>query len=136
MYLKRILMNYFITFLLIFLAHSTIAQSNSFRLIYLFAPTAQDTNLVKQQRILAADIEGIKERDLRISVILMEHTNTMVYKKYKVPTNKFTFLLIGKDGLEKIRAAQVFSLQKLFTLIDGMPMRQDEMQQRKLKKKH
>jgi Domain of unknown function (DUF4174) len=106
------------------------AQTGSFRQIYLFAPTANNDSLVQQQRILATDTEGVKERDLRVTVVLSEPRNSKLWKRYNVQPDKFTFVLIGKDGGEKFRSTKTLSLERLFTLIDGMPMRKDEMRRR------
>jgi hypothetical protein len=123
-------MKYPIAFCLICATFLTTAQTRSYRQIYLFAPNAQDPNLKEQQQIFASDTEGVKERDLRVTVILTESDNSKLMKRYKIQTDKFTFLLIGKDGGEKFRSSKTVDLQRLFSLIDGMPMRQDEMRRR------
>jgi hypothetical protein len=120
-------MKYAIAFCLMGGAFLTLAQTHSYRQIYLFAPNAQDSNLVQQQQILASDTEGVKERDLRVTVVLSDPDKSNLLKRFKIMPNKFIFLLIGKDGGEKFRSSKIVSLQRLFTLIDGMPMRQDEM---------
>lgn len=118
-----------IIFTLVSLALS--AQNNPFRRIYLFSPTVEDTSLVKQQQLLAANTEGVEDRDLRTRVFLTATENNRFFKKYKIDPNKFTFLLIGKDGKEKFRATQVVTPQLLFTVIDAMPMRQEELRRRR-----
>jgi Domain of unknown function (DUF4174) len=123
-------MKYAIAFCLIWVTFSAVAQNRSYRQIYLFAPNLQDSNLKEQRQILASDTEGVKERDLRVTVILAEPDSEKLLKRYKVQTDKFTFLLMGKDGGEKFRSSKIVTLERLFTLIDGMPMRQDEMKRR------
>jgi Domain of unknown function (DUF4174) len=124
-------MKYFTLFLFVFLTYFTEAQSNQFRLIYLFAPVSQDANLIKQRQILASNTEGVKERDLQISVFIDESAHVTGYKKYKIAANTFTFLLIGKDGGEKFRSSKPVLLKQLFAIIDGMPMRKDEIRKKK-----
>ena len=63
-------------------------------------------------------------------VIVSESKNSALLKRYKIMPDKFTFVLIGKDGGEKFRSSKTVDLQRLFSLIDGMPMRKDEMRQR------
>jgi Domain of unknown function (DUF4174) len=126
----QLIMKYYFTYFLIWMSLPSSAQSGSSRQIYLFAPTVKDSNLVKQQLILGADTEGVNERDLSKKVFFAESNNTSVFKKYKIVRNRFTFVLIGKDGGEKFRSHSVVSLQRLFSIIDGMPMRQDEMHKR------
>jgi hypothetical protein len=43
---------------------------------------------------------------------------------------KFTVVLIGKDGGEKLRRSDEVDLGEIFSLIDSMPMRQRERSQR------
>lgn len=45
--------------------------------------------------------------------------------------NRAAFILIGKDGAEKARQIDALDLTKWFVLIDQMPMRREEMKQRK-----
>ena len=46
---------------------------------------------------------------------------------YNIQSDTFSILLIGKDGYEKYRSEQVSDLNDIFSLIDGMPMRRQEM---------
>ena len=55
---------------------------------------------------------------------------TELRKQYKVTEGKFTLILVGKDNTEKLRwANELHSLQKVFDLIDTMPMRRREMRE-------
>ncbi|NJN35005.1 MAG: DUF4174 domain-containing protein [Saprospiraceae bacterium] len=124
-------MKYLLVLSFTILAHCVWAQNNPFRRIYLFAPSAEDTALVKQQQLLAAATERVNERDLRSRVFVAAAENNRMFKKFKVDPKKYTFLLIGKDGREKFRATQVVTPQLLFTIVDAMPMRQEEMRRRR-----
>lgn len=124
-------MKYLLVLSFAILAHCLSAQSNPFRRIYMFAPTVEDTSLVKQQQLLAAATEGVNERDLRSRIFVVAAENNRTFKRYKVDPKKYTFLLIGKDGREKFRATQVVTPQLLFTIVDAMPMRQEEMRRRR-----
>lgn len=81
----------------------------------------------KQLTLLERDSMGIKERDLVITTVEKESE----YKKYNVATDRFTLLLIGKDGGEKFRSTKPVAIETIFILIDSMPMRQAEMGRRK-----
>ncbi len=82
----------------------------------------------KQLAIWNAEQAGIQERDLTITVIT---GNDLLYKKYKVNLlTDFTVILIGKDGNEKLRTQNLLTADKLFALIDAMPMRKEEMRNR------
>ena len=49
-------------------------------------------------------------------------------KKWKVPAAaKYQFILVGKDGGEKLRADTIIDTKQLFATIDAMPMRREEM---------
>ena len=47
--------------------------------------------------------------------------------RYGVRDNNFAVLLIDKDGAQKWRAGAVPNLQTVYAVIDGMPMRGQEM---------
>jgi hypothetical protein len=51
-------------------------------------------------------------------------------KRLSVPSGRFTVILIGKDGGEKIRQGSSVDLKEIFAIIDAMPMRQQEMRER------
>lgn len=102
-------------------------QFNDYRKIILFAPAADHPDLKAQKQILDKDPEGIKERNLKIEVVLYDAKNARLFKKYKVAYKSFAFILIGKDGGEKLRSTETVSLEKLYSTIDAMPMRRSEM---------
>ena len=93
---------------------------------------------VQQIDVLKKDLEGIKERKLFVYVStpfwmkknMMDsewERNTRFYEKVKKMKGNFEVALIGLDGGVKLRQTEVLSLEKLFTLIDGMPMRRAEI---------
>lgn len=94
--------------------------------------------LNSQIKILQKDQDGLKERKLKIYKVLpkkysegVENQNWVVNKKFydKVKRKKsdFEVILIGLDGGVKLRQTEMISPEKLFTLIDGMPMRRREI---------
>jgi hypothetical protein len=46
-----------------------------------------------------------------------------LYQKMKTNDNTFEVILIGLDGGEKLRQNELLTIDKLFAIIDGMPMR-------------
>ncbi len=48
-------------------------------------------------------------------------------RRYHIQTEALTVLLIGKDGTEKMRIRGDVDLDAIFILIDGMPMRRQEI---------
>ena len=77
----------------------------------------------KQLELLQKDSAGMAERHL--AIIIVEKDSD--YKKYNVEPNRFTLILIGKDGGEKLRSAKPVEIETIFNLVDSMPMRQAEM---------
>lgn len=108
------------------------------RVILLFAPAFENSSLQKQMATFQKDIEGLKDRKLiiyqitpndieREGNILEESTSSDWFKKFVVPKNEFTFILIGLDGGKKMRSSKIVSLGQLFRKIDQMPMRRAEI---------
>ena len=82
-------------------------------------------SLVQQQiALFDKEVTGIKERDLKIIIVSKDD---LLNKKYQIKTGLFTVILLGKDGTEKFRTDEILLTQKLFAIIDAMPMRQAEM---------
>lgn len=82
---------------------------------------------VKQKEELTSHKPGIKERDILVKSFYTGSTQDVILKEWKVdPSKKFTFVLIGRDGGEKFRSNEFVSADKLFALVDAMPMRKNE----------
>ena len=47
--------------------------------------------------------------------------------RFRVEDGAFAAVLVGRDGGEKFRSSEPVPAEKLFGLIDAMPMRQREM---------
>ena len=105
-------------------------NEQSFREIILFAHADDDKSLIKQLEILNSDPKGLAERDLKISVKILAKDKGLTHKKFKITKNQYAFILIGKDGGEKFRSFNVVTKQKLYSIIDAMPMRRYEMKNR------
>ena len=96
------------------------------REILLLAEHTMDPNLLRQEEILQADVAGLIERYLIVSVITPVSDKTR-YDKLMQNRKGFLFILIGKDGGEKLISEKPVILKQLFGLIDSMPMRRQEM---------
>lgn len=111
------------------------------RLLLLFSNRQDDAVALQQLKRFRNDTAALKERDLliyRISPKIVtgpegepEITSEWFYKYYHVGKDEFNLILIGKDGGEKLRSEELIEVQKVFDLIDSMPMRQAEMRRRK-----
>ena len=80
----------------------------------------------KQLTLLNNEKQGVEERDIEIRTY--DVSNAKEAHHWKVPASaSFTFILVGKDGGEKLRIDTVVSTTQLFAVIDAMPMRKEEM---------
>jgi len=102
-------------------------NEKNFREIILFAYADDDKSLKKQIEILNNDPKGLAERDLKIAVKIWSKDKGTTHQKFKIAKNQYAFILIGKDGGEKYRSFSVVAKQKLYSIIDAMPMRIYEM---------
>jgi len=112
------------------------------RLFIVFADTDSSNLYKKQIKELRDHEDGLQDRDLKILHLfiddqshsgvtpLPEETVGTLYQTYDIAKGDFVVILIGKDGTEKLRARSPLPTDKLFSVIDAMPMRQREMQQR------
>ena len=83
----------------------------------------------EQLSVLNKEKTGLGERDI---VIHVYKTSEAAADKWNIkPGSAFTFILVGKDGGEKMRTDTVVSLAQLFRTIDAMPMRREEAKERK-----
>ncbi|GGB82146.1 DUF4174 domain-containing protein [Dyadobacter sediminis] len=98
------------------------------RKVLLFYKPAGEQQWKAQLQELEAAQKEIRERDIEIRSISGSARNADEWKKWNVDTSEaFTFILIGRDGGEKLRSAEIVKTDKLFGLIDAMPMRRREM---------
>ena len=109
------------------------------RVILLFTPDFQHSDLQKQLRLFENNQDELKERKLVVyqitpdaikknGVLFFEKNfKANLLEKYHPKKNAYTFVLVGLDGGEKMRSSKVVSLEKLFGKIDQMPMRKWEM---------
>ncbi|MCE7065136.1 DUF4174 domain-containing protein [Dyadobacter sp. CY326] len=70
----------------------------------------------------------MRERDIEIKSIPYSKANAREWRKWKIDSsNAFTFILVGRDGGEKLRSSDIVTSAKLFGTIDAMPMRKQEV---------
>ena len=112
--------------ILFFSMGSVSPQQKNHRDIYIFTLDAGNASFINQKFVLT-DAAGLKERDIRVHEIIGLKGNESNFKKYKTSAQNFTFILFGKDGSEKLRSDKPVSLEKLYAVIDAMPMRMQEM---------
>ncbi|MCF0049134.1 DUF4174 domain-containing protein [Dyadobacter sp. LJ53] len=83
-----------------------------------------------QMNALEGHRKDILERDIEIKSFPYSKQNAQEWHRWELDTaNAFTFILIGRDGGEKLKSSEVVTPDKLFGLIDAMPMRKQEIKQ-------
>ena len=109
------------------------------RVVLIFSPHKDDARLKTQIESLEDSWAGVDDRDIvkwimvdqefvKVDNKYMPHLTTPpLYDAFDVGRDDFTFILIGKDGYEKMRRNEVTQASDLFNLIDSMPMRQREV---------
>lgn len=121
-------------------------MQDHYRPLLVFAGS-NDPRVETQWATLVAAGTEVRERDM--AVVLMTRSLTKMHDGYRPPQatfsateekllrakfeikpNEFVVILVGKDGGEKSRWSQPVSWPVLRTLIDGMPMRQQEIRER------
>jgi len=107
--------------------------------ILLLVDTGQDTEALQSQLDeLTTDKQALKERDLVIFRVtpdavyfvdgsLSKLKARQMYDKFALDSAFKGTLLLGKDGGLKLKQPFKVSAQRIFDLIDSMPMRRAEM---------
>lgn len=57
--------------------------------------------------------------------------STVLYERFKKSDSDFEVLLLGLDGGVKLRQSSLLTVQKLYSTIDVMPMRRQEIESKK-----
>lgn len=110
------------------------------RILLLFSSNQGDM-FQQQTEIFDAKRRGMKERDLVLFYIKQNTVETPDGKKYEekaaeqlrkqfeVADDAFAVILVGKDGMQKLKQGELLSTNKLFAIIDAMPMRKREIRE-------
>jgi hypothetical protein len=107
------------------------AQNGNYRRILIFAPDNTNSAFKQQNQIFKAETAGCIERDLLVENYLHTPDNANIFNEFQVHPTHFTLLLIGKDGYVKLRSKEVVSADYIFSVIDVMPMRMNEVKRKK-----
>ena len=98
------------------------------RVLVLSAPEAGDVRLKAQRAALASARRGAAERDLVVLEAVGDGAEAAALRRrLALPAADFRAVLVGKDGGAKLTADAPIPPQTLFSTIDAMPMRRDEM---------
>ncbi|KQT47744.1 hypothetical protein ASG52_10770 [Methylobacterium sp. Leaf456] len=98
------------------------------RVLVVSAPDAGDARLAAQRQALASARTGLSERDLvTVEAVGGDAEAVAIRKPLGLPADAFRAVLVGKDGGAKLTSPEPIPPQRLFSTIDAMPMRKDEM---------
>jgi len=112
------------------------------RLLFLFFPDKNHSLFKSLKSEIMNQHAEVKDRDLVVFEMLERDSAKMngadidrqtadsIREHFSVPSNKFSLILVGKDGSIKLKSHDHVSLEEVFELIDSMPMRQSEMRQK------
>jgi hypothetical protein len=98
------------------------------RVLVILAPSNNDPQLKEQCASAAASAAGFAERDL---LVITEIVEGPIHRKFGIRQSDFQVLLIGKDGRSTLQWPKPVSPEVIFSAIDRMPMRRDEMSKQK-----
>jgi hypothetical protein len=99
------------------------------RVLVILAPSDNDQKLEEQRASASASAAGFSERDL--IVVTEIGVEGPIHRKYGIRQSDFQVLLIGKDGRSTLQWPKPVSSEVIFSAIDRMPMRREEMSKRK-----
>jgi hypothetical protein len=125
--------------LLALLSLSTVTETASYaatiqslrgerRIVLYSAPNDHDDRLIRQQDVLAKWLSAA-ERDVTgiqivgNSVRGADDSAADLRQRYHLPNDRFSVVLIGKDGHVALSSAAVLTSAQLESVIDAMPMR-------------
>ncbi len=131
----------FLTFSLLFCFFTTNAQMEKHqwkeRVLLIISKSDDNSSAYKQWKSLLKNQKEIDDRKLIIYQIFPRYfrtskdsffqKNTEFYTHFQKEKLDFQVILIGLDGGKKLRQSKFISTKKIFTIIDGMPMRKAEI---------
>jgi len=120
------------------MAGTTDAWAWKHRVVVVFAPDTLNTSLSEQRNALAGTEASIADRHMSVIEIVEGKARAVMGARLDVSAHemkeflrkdddRFEVFLLGKDTGVKLRSATPVTGDDLFSLIDTMPMRRQEM---------
>ena len=112
------------------------------RPLIIFAPAADAPGPKSLRAAAGQAIADFQGRDMVLIEVYEDDTAALdgralpagtaadLRQRYGVSEEETTMILVGKDGGDKLRTSEIVDLEQIFSLIDTMPMRRQEMRQR------
>jgi hypothetical protein len=116
------------------------------RVLLLFGGSCNEPDMKEQVQLLEDHAPGFRTRDLVLLMVPEDETDAStslplhtvsqqeresLRRAYDVAPGHVTLVLIGKDGGQKLLTAGPIDPERIYDLIDTMPMRQAEMRRRR-----
>ncbi len=99
------------------------------RPVVVFADTAADPRFTKQLELLDARLDALADRD--VVIITDTDPGELSELRRKLRPRGFMLALVGKDGQVKLRKPAPWDVRELTRVIDKMPLRQQELRDRR-----
>lgn len=97
------------------------------RVLLAAAPSGHDPGLLVQRKLFAAMRAGAAERDLVLVEAVGDGRDARALRaRFAIEPNAFRAVLVGKDGGRKLSSDAPLGPDRLFPVIDAMPMRRRE----------
>ena len=100
------------------------------RVVVVFADSPADPRFVQQMELLEALPEELAERDVIVLTDANPALKTALRTKFR--PRGFMLVLVGKDGTVYLRKPLPWDVREISRSIDKMPMRQQEIRDRRL----
>ena len=109
------------------------------RLLMIFAPSIENPELKAALSQIELQESELIDRDLVVGLFIQNGVSelgdstlspayaTDMSTLFSINEGEVSTILIGKDGVEKLRFAEIPDLEQIFSTIDQMPMRMQEM---------
>ena len=101
------------------------------RVVVVLAPDSTLPAYRAQMAELARHRASLTERDVRVlPALAAEAQSRTLRRQLAVPDGEFRVVLVGKDGMPKLRRRAPLAVDELLQTIDGMPMGAEEARRR------
>lgn len=99
------------------------------RPLVVFADSPQDPRFIEQMKFIRQELVELAERDVVVLTDTAPSARSAL--REKLHPRGFMLVLIGKDGMIKLRKPVPWDVRELTRVIDKMPMRQQEIRDRR-----
>jgi len=100
------------------------------RPLVIFADTPSDPRFQQQMDLILAEVDRLAERD--VIIIVDTDDETMSDVRTTLRPRGYMMALVGKDGRVALRKPEPWSVRELSRSIDKMPLRQQEISDRRM----